>query len=62
MYEKWYFKVLAVFSVGFWLESGKLCKNNDHRCLFHCINTCPVTGEMLDVFKQLPWAMANVNA
>ena len=22
------------------LKSGKLCKNNDHTCLFHCINTC----------------------
>ena len=28
-----------VFSVGFWLESGKICKNNDHTCLFDCINT-----------------------
>ena len=24
---------------GFWLESGKICKNNDHTFLFHCINT-----------------------
>ena len=25
--SKWYFKILAVFSVGYWLESGKICKN-----------------------------------
>ena len=31
--ERRYFKVLAAFSVGLWLESGKICKNNDHTCL-----------------------------
>ena len=29
MEENWYFKVLAMFSVGFCLESGKICKDND---------------------------------
>ena len=24
------------------LKSCKTCKNNDHTCLFHCNNTCPV--------------------
>ena len=33
-------KVLAVFSEGLWLQSCKICKNNGHTCLFHCINTC----------------------
>ena len=68
MYEKWYFQVLAVFSVGILLKSGKICKNNDHTCLFHFINTCQVPLEMLNtppnglVFKQLPRDLANVNA
>ena len=44
--RKWYYRVLAMFSVGFWLESGKICKNNDHTCLFHCINTYQVPQEM----------------
>ena len=35
--NKWYFEVLAVFSVRVSFESGKICKNNDHICLFHCI-------------------------
>ena len=39
--EKGYFNVLE-FSVQFWLESGKICKNNNYTCLFHCINTCHV--------------------
>ena len=29
------FKGFTVFSVGLWLESGKLCKNNDHKCVLH---------------------------
>ena len=55
--------VLAVFLVGFWLESGKICKSNDHTCLLNsialtlagslvgCLNNQP-NGQ---VFKQLPW-------
>ena len=31
--RKSYFEVLEVFSVGFWLDSGKICKKNDHTCL-----------------------------
>ena len=27
--RKGYFNVLAMFSVRFWFESGKICKNND---------------------------------
>ena len=36
------FNVLATFSARFMLKSGKICNNNDHTCLFHCINTCRV--------------------
>ena len=49
-------------------SSVKLCKNNDHTCLFHCINTCRVPRMMLNtrpiglVFKQHPRDPANVNA
>ena len=32
----------ATFSARFMLNSGKICKNNDHTCLFHCINNCRV--------------------
>ena len=61
---------MAVFSVGFWLEAGKkLCKNNNHTCLFHCIKTlagslrrCLNTRPHSLVFKQLPREPANVNA
>ena len=24
------------------MKSGKICKNSDHTCLFHCINACRV--------------------
>ena len=34
------------------LKSGKICKNNDHTCLFHCINTCQVPWTM---FEHLAW-------
>ena len=41
MYKNRYFNVLAAFSVQIWfLEQGKICKNNDHTYFFHCINTC----------------------
>ena len=61
------FMVLAVFSVGFWLETGKICKNNTHVCfialtfarsLWRCLTTRP-DGLM---FKQLPRDPTNVNA
>ena len=39
---------LAVFSVVLWLESGKIWKNNDCTCLFHCINTCRSPREMIE--------------
>ena len=42
------FNILLVFSGDFWLESGKICKNNNHTYLFHCINTCRVPQEMLE--------------
>ena len=41
---------------------------NDHTCLFHCINTCRVPQTSLNsrpnglLFKQLPLDSANVNA
>ena len=31
------FNVCGTFSVRFSLKSGKICKNSDHTCLFHCI-------------------------
>ena len=60
-------KVLVVFSVGFCLESGKICKNNNRTCfialtlagsLSRCLNTRPYSL----MFKQLPRDPANVNA
>ena len=62
------FNVLAAFSMRIGLEYGKICKNNDHTCMFHCINTCRVPRMMLNtrpiglVFKQHPRDPANVNA
>ena len=32
----------------FMLKSGKIFKNNDHTCLFHCINTCGVPWMMFE--------------
>ena len=40
------------FSACFMLKSGKICKNNHHTCLFHCINTCRVPRRM---FKHSAW-------
>ena len=48
MHEKLYFKVLAVFSLGFWLVLGKICTNKDHTYLFHYINTCPVQRKLFE--------------
>ena len=39
---------LETFSVRFRLKSGKICKNNDHTCLFHCITNCRVTWTMFE--------------
>ena len=41
------FNSFNVFSAN-WLEKGKICKNYDHTCLFHCINTCRVPREMFE--------------
>ena len=54
--------------MDFWLELGKICKNNDHKCLFHCItlaeslSRCWNTWSNGLIFKQLPWDPANKNA
>ena len=44
MEENGQFSVLAAFTVQIGLELGEICKNNDHTCLFHCINTCGILG------------------
>ena len=44
----------ATFSVRFRLESGKICKNKDHTCLFHCINTCQVPRTMFEHLAGRP--------
>ena len=54
-----FLNVYGTFSMWFRLESGKICKNNDHTCLFHCINTCQVPRTMFELLSQDP---ANVNA
>ena len=46
--EKGYLKFLATFSAWFMLKSGKICTNNDHIHLFHCINTCQVSRTMFE--------------
>ena len=43
------FSVVLVFQCGFRLKSCKICKNNNHTCLFHCINTCRVPGNMSEL-------------
>ena len=52
--RKMEFKVKAMFSVALWLESCEICKNNDHTCLFHCINTCRVPQEMIEHSAHWP--------
>ena len=42
------FNVLAMFSDRFKLKSGKICRNSDHTCLFHCINTCQIPRTMFE--------------
>ena len=57
----------SVFS-GFWLESGKICKNNGHTFFIHFINTFQSLGRCLNmrpnslVLKQLSRDPTNVNA
>ena len=46
--RKGIFNVYATFSARFMLKSGKICKNNDHTCLFQCINTCRVPRTMFE--------------
>ena len=46
--RKGIFNVLATLSALFMLKSGKICKNNDHTCLFHCINICRVPRTMFE--------------
>ena len=36
----------------FRLKSGQICKNNDHTCLFHCINTRWVPCTMFEHLAQ----------
>ena len=63
-----YFNILGTISARFRLKSGKICKNNDHACLFHCITLAGSLGRCLNtqpkglVFKKLPRDPANVNA
>ena len=40
--------VYATFSARIMLKSGKICKNNDHTCLFHCIISCWVPRTMFE--------------
>ena len=46
--------MFAVFSVRIGLERGKICKNNNHTCLFHSINTCQVPQEVFEHSAYLP--------
>ena len=52
--KKGQFNVLAAFSVQIGLEKDKICKNNDHTCLFHCINTCQVPREVFEHSAHRP--------
>ena len=36
------------------LKSGRICKNNDHTCLFHCINTYGVPRTMIEHEAEWP--------
>ena len=44
--RKGYCNVLAMFSMQYWMESGKICKNNDHACFFHCIKLTVPSGDV----------------
>ena len=46
--RKGYFNVLAACSVRIWLGKCKICKNNDHMGLFHCIISCQVPLEIFE--------------
>ena len=62
------FNVSATFSARCKLNSGKICKNNDHTCLINCINTCRVPRMMFEHSAYRPGGQtaslgpANVNA
>ena len=46
--RKGMFNVKAPFSERFMVKSGKICKNNNPTCLFHCIYTCRVPQTMFE--------------
>ena len=48
MKEKCYFLVLAVFPVGFWLESGKICKNTITHVYFIVLTLAGSLGRCFD--------------
>ena len=52
--RKGIFNVEATFSAWFMLKSGRICKNKDHTCLFHCINTCPVPLTLFEREAERP--------
>ena len=42
-------KFKRCFRLAFgWDQVKYICKNNDHTCLFHCIDTCRVPPEMFE--------------
>ena len=52
--RKGIFNVSETFSVRLMRKSDKICKNNDHKCLFHCINTCRVPRTMFKHSAERP--------
>ena len=62
------FNILTAFTVPIWLEEGKICKNNDHTCMFHCINIFWFPPKMFEHSAYQPRVQtassgrANVNA
>ena len=50
---QWVFTVLMLFSVRFSIESLRKCKNNDHTCLFQCINICHISRKQFDPSADL---------
>ena len=46
--RKGIFNARAMFSLQIRLKSGKICKINDHTCLFHCIKTCRVPRTLFE--------------
>ena len=39
---------LENMNIGITHVSGKICMNNDHTCLFHCIDTCRVPRTIME--------------